>query len=128
MLFSRFGRFLKYFGKGYELKLLYILFMAFMSSLLEFLSIVMVFPFILILVNPGRVVNNPISAYAEQTFGITGVNNMILLIGGLIAAIIIIKNIYSIFIAYWQTWLYIFYLLYPLFKIFHLFEVDNFAT
>ncbi len=103
MFFSRFGRFLKCFGKGYELKLVYILFMAFMSSLLEFLGIVMVFPFIMILVNPGRVVNNPISAYAEQTFGITGVNNMILLIGGLIAAIIIIKNIYSIFIAYWQN-------------------------
>lgn len=103
MLFSRFGRFLKYFGKGYELKLVYILFMAFMSSLLEFLSIVMVFPFIMILVNPGRVVNNPIAAYAEQTFGITGANNMILLIGGLIATIIIIKNIYSIFIAYWQN-------------------------
>ena len=103
MLFSRFGRFLKYFGKGYELKLVYILFMAFMSSLLEFLSIVLVFPFILILVNPGRVVNNPIAAYAEQNFGITGANNMILLIGGLIATIIIIKNIYSIFIAYLQN-------------------------
>ena len=103
MLFSRFGRFLKYFGKGYELKLVYILFMAFMSSLLEFLSIVLVFPFILILVNPGRVVNNPVAIYAEQTFGITGANNMILLIGGLIATIIIIKNIYSIFIAYWQN-------------------------
>lgn len=102
-MFNRFGKFLKYFGRGYELKLVHILFMAFMSSLLEFLSIVMVFPFIMILVNPGRVVNNPIAVYAEQTFGITGANNMILLIGGLIATIIIIKNIYSIFIAYWQN-------------------------
>ena len=79
-MFNRFGKFLKYFGRGYELKLVHILFMAFMSSLLEFLSIVMVFPFIMILVNPGRVVNNPIAVYAEQTFGITGANNMILLI------------------------------------------------
>ena len=79
-MFNRFGKFLKYFGGGYELRLVNILFMAFMSSLLEFLSIVMVFPFIMILVNPGRVVNNPIATYAEQTFGITGANNMILLI------------------------------------------------
>ncbi len=102
-MFKRFGRFLEYFGSGYELKLLYILFMAFMSSLLEFLSIVMVFPFIMILVNPGRVANNPITQYVQQQFGFTGINNMILLIGGMIAFVIIIKNIYCIYISYQQN-------------------------
>lgn len=101
--FSRFKRFLKYFGKGYELKLVYMLFMAFMSSLLEFLSIVLVFPFIMIMVNPGRVVNNPIAQYFQEHLGINGVNNMILFIGGLIVSVIIIKNIYCILITYWQN-------------------------
>lgn len=103
MFLSQFNKFLKYFGKGYELKLLYMLFMAFMTSLLEFLSIVLVFPFIMIMVNPGRVVNNPFAIYFQEHLGIHGINNMILFIGCLIAGIIIIKNIYSICILYWQN-------------------------
>ncbi len=103
MFISKFYRFLDYFGKGYELKLVYMLFMGFMTSLLEFLSIVLVFPFIMIMVNPGRVVDNPVANYLQQTFNISGTKNMIMAIGGLIALIIIIKNIYSILIQYWQS-------------------------
>lgn len=103
MFFSRFFKFLKYFGQGYEMKLIYILFMSFMSSLLEFLGIVLVFPFILLMVNPGRVINNPVALYFEQHFGIHGVNNLILLVGGLIATVIIIKNMYCIYITYVQN-------------------------
>ncbi len=103
MFLNTFGKFLKYFGRGYEIKLLYMLFMAFMTSLLEFLSIVLVFPFIIIMVNPGRVVNNPFALFFKEQFGIDGINNMILFIGCLIAGIIIIKNIYSICILYWQN-------------------------
>ncbi len=103
MFFKRFFKFLKIFGKGYEIKLVYITFMAFMSSLLEFLSIVLMFPFIMILVNPYRVVNNPIAIYFQQNFGIVGIRKMILLVGGLIAGIIVVKNIYCIFITYWQN-------------------------
>lgn len=103
MFLNKFYRFLNYFGKGYELKLVYMLFMGFMTSLLEFLSIVLVFPFIMIMVNPGRVVDNPVANYIQQTFNISGTKNMIMAIGGLIALIIIIKNIYSILIQYWQS-------------------------
>ena len=103
MFFNRFNRFLKYFGKGYELRLANICFMSFMSSLLEFASIALVFPFIMIMVNPGRVINNPVAVYCKEHFGIEGVNNMILVIGGLIATLIIIKNIYCILITYWQN-------------------------
>ncbi len=102
-MFNRITKFLRYFGKGYKLKLINMLFMAFMSSLLEFLSIVLVFPFILILVNPFRVVNNPVAIYIQNHFHITGIRPMIFLIGGLIALIIIIKNIYCILITYWQN-------------------------
>lgn len=103
MFISKFCRFLNYFGKGYELKLVHMLFMGFMTSLLEFLSIVLVFPFIMIMVNPGRVVDNPVANYIQQTFNISGTKNMIMAIGGLIALIIIIKNVYSILIQYWQS-------------------------
>lgn len=103
MFISKFYRFLDYFGKGYELKLAHMLFMGFMTSLLEFLSIVLVFPFIMIMVNPGRVVDNPVANYIQQTFNISGTKNMIMAIGGLIALIIIIKNVYSILIQYWQS-------------------------
>lgn len=102
-MFKRFFTFLELFGNGYEIKLVYILFMTFMSALLEFLSIVLVFPFIMIMVNPGRVVNNPFAIYFRENWGIEGINQMIMLIGGLIATVIIIKNIYSVFILYWQN-------------------------
>ncbi len=103
MFFAQFAKFLKYFGKGYEFKILYMLFMAFMTSLLEFLSVVLVFPFMMIMVNPGRVVNNPVALYFQNNFNIVGTNNMILLIGCLIASIIVIKNVYSILIQYWEN-------------------------
>lgn len=102
MFLNKFFRFFNYFGKGYELKLIYLLFMGFMTSLLDFLSIVLVFPFIMILVNPGRVANNPIAYYIQETFNISGTKNLIMAIGGLIALIIVIKNIYSIIIQYQQ--------------------------
>lgn len=103
MFIKQFLKFIRYFGKGYEFRLLYILFMSFMSSFLEFISVVLTFPFIMILVNPGRVANNPVAAFFHNTFGVTGVRSMILCIGGLIASIIIFKNIYSILITYWQN-------------------------
>lgn len=103
MFFSQFIKFLRYFGKGYQVKLIYMLFLSFMINLLEFLSIVLVFPFIMIMVNPGRVVNNPIAKFVEENFNIHGVNNMIIFIGSLIAGTIIIKNLYSILIQYWQS-------------------------
>ena len=102
MFINKFFRFLDYFGKGYEVKLVYLLFMGFMTSLLDFLSIVLIFPFIMILVNPGRVANNPVAMYIQDTFHISGTKNMIMAIGGLIATIVIIKNIYSIIIQYQQ--------------------------
>ena len=102
MFIKKFFRFLDYFGKGYELKLIYLLFMGFMTSLLDFLSIVLVFPFIMILASPKNIVSNPIAAYISETFNISGTKNMIMAIGGLIALIIIIKNIYSIIIQYQQ--------------------------
>ena len=103
MFFSPFIKFLHYFGKDYQLKLIYMLFLSFMINLLEFLSIVLVFPFIMIMVNPGRVVNNPIALFVEEHFHVHGINNMIIFIGSLIAGAIIIKNIYSILIQYWQS-------------------------
>ena len=78
-------------------------FMAFMSSLLEFLSIILVFPFLMIMVNPGRVIHNPIAVYLRENYHIEGVKSIILFIGGLIATAIIIKNLYSILIQYWQS-------------------------
>ena len=102
-MFKRFARFMKYFGKGYEVKLIYMLVMAFMSSFLEFISIVLVFPFIMIMVNPSRVVNNPIAIFIQENFGVQSTSHMIIFIGGLIASVIIIKNIYSILITYWQN-------------------------
>ena len=103
MFFGRFSKFLQYFGENYKIKLIYMIFMSFMFSFLDFLSIVLVFPFIMIMINPNRVIHNPVAMFAQNHVHIYGVNKMIVFIGGLIAAAIIIKNIYSICIQYWQN-------------------------
>lgn len=103
MFINKFFKFLRYFGKGYEIKILYVLYMSFMSSLLEFLSVVLVFPLIMILIHPQRTVNNPVAAFFHNYFGVEGTNNLIMCIGGTIAVVIIIKNLYCILISYWQN-------------------------
>ncbi len=103
MFFVEFAKFLRYFGKDYSFKLIYMLIMTFVTCFLEFLGIVMVFPFIMILVNPFRVVNNPIAMLINQYFHIESINSMILFIGLLMASVIITKNLCCIFIQYWQN-------------------------
>ena len=100
---KQFKKFVGYFGKGYEVRIAYMLFMAFMTSLLEFLSIVLVFPFIMIMVSPGRVLHNPLAVFIQNNFHVYSLNKMILFFGCLIAGTIIIKNLYSIYIQYCQN-------------------------
>jgi len=74
-----------------------------MSSLLDFLSIVLVFPFLITMVNPSRIIYSPFAQIIHQYTGISGQKHMIIAFGLTIAFIIIIKNIYSILILYWQS-------------------------
>ena len=103
MFLIRFNKFISYFGQDFKIKLIYMFFMSFMSSLLEFLSIILVFPFLMILINPSRVIHNPIAVFFKNLLHIDGINNLILLFGSLIAVAIIIKNLYCILIQYWQS-------------------------
>ena len=103
MFLLKFFKFLKYFGKGYQFKLAYMFFMSFMSSLLDFLSIVLVFPFLMTMVNPSRIIYSPFSKIITQYTGFTQQKDLIITFGLMIAGVIIIKNIYSILIQYWQS-------------------------
>ena len=57
----------------------------------------------MIMASPKSVISNPIAIWFSKTFHIAGARNMILALGGFIALIIIIKNIYSILIQYSQS-------------------------
>lgn len=103
MFFARFNKFLKYFGKGYGNRLTVIYILAFITSLFEFLSIALVFPFIMIFINPGRVATLAPAIYIREHYGIVETDKLILIIGGMIAAGIIIKNMISIFMIYLQN-------------------------
>lgn len=105
MFLFKFFKFLKYFGKGYQFRLAYMFFMSFMSSLLDFLSIVLVFPFLMTMVNPSRITdpNSPFAKIITQYTGFTEQKDMIITFGLMIASVIIIKNVYSILIQYWQS-------------------------
>ncbi len=106
--YRRFFKFIKYFGAGYKWQLVKMLIFAFFSSFLEFASIALVFPFIIMLVNPGQFINSIVGkVIASRLHNFVTPDNMnrdvLIIIACTFIALIIIKNIFSIIILYWQN-------------------------
>lgn len=103
MFLFQFAKFIKYFGKGYYLSLMNMLFLAFMSSLLDFASVAIIFPFIMLIMNPNQIKMNPYFLIINHFLHLSGDRNLITAVGLAFITIIIIKNIYMIFNMYWQN-------------------------
>lgn len=103
MFLIQFAEFIKYFGKGYYLKLLNILFLAFMASLLDFLSVAFIVPFLLFIMSPTQIKTNPYFIMINKYLHISGDQKVITVLGVAFIAIILVKNIYMIFNMYWQN-------------------------
>lgn len=103
MFLFQFAKFIKYFGKGYYLSLINMLFLAFMSSLLDFTSVAVIFPFIMLIMSPEQIKSNPYFIIINNCFHITNDKNLIAILGFAFVGLIILKNIYMIFNMYWQN-------------------------
>ncbi len=101
--FGRFFKFIKYFGTGYKGQLVKMLILAFFSSFFEFASIALVFPFILMLVNPAQMIYSPIGTYISQHMALPSNEKILIIIGCMFISMIILKNIVSLTILYWQN-------------------------
>lgn len=103
MFLFQFAKFIKYFGKGYYLSLLNMLFLAFMSSLLDFASVAIIFPFIMLIMSPEQIKHNPYFIIINNYTHITSDRNLVAILGFTFVALVIFKNIYMIFNMYWQN-------------------------
>ena len=103
MFLIKFIKFLKYFGKGYQVKLIVMLFMSFITCLLDFLSIVLMFPLLMTMINPTKIQYSPLGIILSKYIKFETQTEIIIMIGLTLASIVIIKNIYSIIIQYQQS-------------------------
>ena len=101
--FKRFFKFVKYFGNGYRRKLGIMLILAFLTSFLEFASIALIFPFIIMLVNPGQIINSPLGRLVAENIALPSNQKILIIIGCAFIFMIILKNLVSITILYWQN-------------------------
>lgn len=103
MFLIQFAQFIKYFGKGYYLKLINMLFLAFMSSLLDFASVAIIFPFVMIIMDPGQMMSNPYVKIINHYIPLPDSRSLLITVGGAFTVLVILKNIYMIFNMYWQN-------------------------
>ena len=97
MYLENFNKFLKYYGKGRYLRLCGFTGLSFIAGCLEFLGIALVYPFIIMIIQPDAL---------PDTFKFIKIENTLrngLLIGFSVFLIFIIKNTFIIFIQYMQS-------------------------
>lgn len=103
MFAGNFLRFIKYYGKGREIKLLGFSILSLIAGCLEFFGIALIYPFILLLVRPESVVN---TNYYMLLTNFSHINNPIknaLILGFVVTIIFILKNLFMILNLYLQN-------------------------
>ena len=103
MKLSNFRQFIKNFGKGRYIKLGIFFAMSLIAGCLEFVGIALIYPFIMMIINPDIVTN---STYYNKYVQITGIDNIVFTafaVGFLVLLTFIIKNIYIIINTFIQS-------------------------
>lgn len=96
MLLENFNKLINNYGEGRKLKLAGFSVLSFFAGILEFVGIALIYPFILMIINPEAVQNSFIYTHI---FKIININPMLnaLLVGFCVLLIFIFKNIFIIF-------------------------------
>lgn len=103
MFLENFTRFIKYYGKGKYTKICGFLALSFIAGFLEFIGIALIYPFILMIVQPESLIS---SAQYLKFISITHIANSTasaLLLGFAVLLIFILKNIFIIFTQFVQN-------------------------
>lgn len=96
MFLENFNKFLKYYGKGRYLKLVGFTGLSFIAGCLEFIGIALIYPFILLIIQPDSLANFHFIKL-DNSYG-SG-----LLIGLIVLLIFILKNLFIIFTQFIQN-------------------------
>ena len=95
--------FIKYYGKDKKIKIILFLLISILAGGLEFIGIGLIYPFLLLIINPENVVKTTIYKNFSNTFGIENLTTNILIIIGIIVLTFICKNLLMIFCIYLQN-------------------------
>lgn len=103
MFYLTFIKFLKYFGKGHEQQLWLMALYTFLTSLFEFASVAIILPFLIMLIDPSLMSSNFFLKAVKQVFNLPDDAAVFKFAAFALIAMIILKNIYGIFIMFWQN-------------------------
>lgn len=97
MFLENYKRFIKYYGQGRYLKLCIFSILSIIAGFLELIGIAMIYPFIMLIINPDLITKHIPFLNIENTL-LTG-----LIIGATVLLIFVLKNLYMIFVQYIQN-------------------------
>lgn len=103
MYLENFRKFITYFAQGRKLKLAGFMCLSFIAGCLEFLGIAMIYPFIIMIINPASLAGN--SLY-QSWVSMTGITNTVfnaLIVGAFALMLFILKNLYMILFMFLQS-------------------------
>jgi len=103
MLIENFSKFVKYYGRGRKLKLFGFFLLSFVAGILEFLGIALIYPFILLIIEPESVIH---TKYYMDFANFLHLNNILataLVLGLVVTAVFVAKNLFMIFSLYLQN-------------------------
>lgn len=103
MFIGNLRKFIRYFGKGRKTRLLGFFVLSLIAGLFEFIGIALIYPFVLLIINPQSIIN---SGYYLKFSGIFNINDPLagsFIIGFFVVLLFILKNIFMIYIMYLQN-------------------------
>lgn len=103
MFIENFSKFVKYYGAGRKLKLFGLFLLSIVAGILEFMGIAFIYPFILLLITPEKIIH---TKYYITFAHFLHINNVLLntfILGFLIFFMFVLKNMFMIFSLYLQN-------------------------
>lgn len=102
-MFKEFLNFIQYYGKTKKIKIAFFILISMIAGGLEFVGIGLIYPFLIMIINPKSILNN---IYYQEFMKLTGIENFLvnlLILGFLIVSMFIIKNIVMVACVYLQN-------------------------
>lgn len=103
MFVENFTKFMKYYGDGRRLKLFGFFLLSLVVGFMEFLGIALIYPFILLIINPESIIHTKYYLHFVRFFHINDILMSAFLLGFIVVFLFIVKNLFMIFFVYLQN-------------------------
>lgn len=103
MFIENFSKFIKYYGKGRKLKLFGFFILSLIVGSMEFVGIALVYPFILLIIDPESVIHTKYYIAFSKFFHVNDIILTAFILGFVVTAFFLAKNLFMIFSLYLQN-------------------------